>query len=277
MNRRKGETDMGHFSFVAESQPSESSPMTVTYSLWINHSAWLQNAHHFLYPTAVYIGHSSGIILTKNTDIVSKWGKCMCHQNFNASIWKMGHLEENIKSTGDRESVCPCTHWLKLRSWGNVLRGESTGCGPRRTIYTNVVMERRREARVRPGERQALLSGRAQSHPQGARASGTGKDGRSQEREELQLEFRLGCRATVEFSCWNGRVQTGWGAQYRCCCLQRHLQAVRGITSPRTHIFLRMGFGWKMCPETGYLGVTLVHHLSQFPGKLCILLLLKSL
>lgn len=78
---RKGETDMGHFSFVAESQPSESSPMTVTYSLWINHSAWLQNAHHFLYPTAVYIGHSSGIILTNNTDIVSKWGKFMCHQH----------------------------------------------------------------------------------------------------------------------------------------------------------------------------------------------------
>ena len=129
MNRRKGETDMGHFSFVAESQPSESSPMTVTYSLWINHSAWLQNAHHFLYPTAVYIGHSSGIILTKNTDIVSKWGKCMCHQNFNASIWKMGHLEENIKSTGDRESVCPCTHWLKLRSWGNVLRVRARGVG----------------------------------------------------------------------------------------------------------------------------------------------------
>lgn len=44
------------------------------------------------------------------------------------------------------------------------------------------------------------------------------------------------------FSCWNGRIQTGWGSQYGWCCLQRHLQAVRGITSPRTHIFLRMEF-----------------------------------
>ena len=59
-----------------------------------------------------------------------------------------------------------------------MLRGESAGCGPPRTIYTNVVMERRREAHVRPGERQALLSGRAQSHPQGARASGQQGQGR---------------------------------------------------------------------------------------------------
>ena len=39
--------------------------MTITYSLWLSHSAWLRNAHHFLYPTAVYIGHGSGIILPR--------------------------------------------------------------------------------------------------------------------------------------------------------------------------------------------------------------------
>ena len=128
---RKGETDVGHFPFVAESWPSESSPMTVTYSLWINHSAWLRNAHHFLYPTAVYIGHSSRIILTKNTDIFSKWGKFMRHQIFNANIWKMGHLEENIKSTGDGESVYPYAHWLKLRRLGEHAQGWEQGCQSR--------------------------------------------------------------------------------------------------------------------------------------------------
>lgn len=60
----KGEIGMEHFSFVTRSRLSESSPMTVTKALWISHSAWLWNAH-FLYPTAVYIGHSSGIILPR--------------------------------------------------------------------------------------------------------------------------------------------------------------------------------------------------------------------
>lgn len=107
------------------------------------------------------------------------------------------------------------------------------------------MMERRREAHAQPGDKVGSAVWKGSESPpggQGIRAGGRGQDECSQEREEQQLKFGVEYRATVEFSCWNGRIQTGWGAQYGWYCLQRHLQAVRGITSPRTHIFLRMGF-----------------------------------
>jgi hypothetical protein len=53
MSRKKGIDGLEHFFFVTRSQWSESSLMTVTYSLWTSHLAWLRNARYFLYPRAV--------------------------------------------------------------------------------------------------------------------------------------------------------------------------------------------------------------------------------